>query len=114
MSSEFYNKMTALISEVMKHPLPKIIRLRRNDMNKQLVRAAEGAKAAGYEFMTAIVKKQDEKLLYNVVSIDHILKFGEWSPAESKILEGGLHAVKVWDKVPEKSISKSEALRKYR
>ena len=95
-------------------------------MNKILVRAAEGAKKDGYEFMSTVVKKEQGELLYHLVSIDVILQFGYWPPAKIEILpplevagQGGMieipqHGVKVYKKLPEKTISKSVALRKYR
>ena len=84
----------------------------------KLVKAAEGAKKDGYEFMSVIVKYESKKPLYHLVAIDVILKFEEWPPARAKLItpEDGTKpfmGIKLWTKSPEKTIAKSEAIRKY-
>ena len=97
-----------------------------NMKNKKLIQAAEGAKRDGYDFLSTIVKYENGRPLYHVVSIDVILKFKEWPPAKIEIMEPlkvvaegkeveiPQHGVKVFRKLPEKTISKTEALRRYR
>ena len=84
-------------------------------MNK-LVKAAEGAKKDGYEFMSVVVKKEygTGKALYHVANIDVILQFGKWVPAKiEKIPESKDWGVKVYYELPPKTISKADALRRY-
>lgn len=83
-------------------------------MDKKLIKAAEKAKEHGYEFIHSVVKYEGGKPLYHVVNIDVILRFGKWLPAESKFLENGDFATKVWKDLPEKSISKVNALSLYK
>ncbi len=82
----------------------------------KIVKAAEGAKRDGYDFMTAVIKSDNGKPLYHVVSIDIIIRLGKWMPSKLQKIpdKKDQWGVKVWDKIPPKSISKAEALRKYR
>ena len=93
---------------------------------KKLIKATEGAKKAGYEFMSTVIKKEKDETLYHLVSIDVILQFQKWPTAKIEILETRKvtlangrelefpqHGVRVYKKLPEKTISKAEALRKY-
>ena len=95
--------------------------------NEKLIKAAEEAKKDGYEVMFSIVKYENKKPLYHLVNIDVLLKFGKWPAAKIEILPVRKiytvkgeetviyqHGVKVWKDLPEKSINKSEALRKYK
>lgn len=82
--------------------------------DKKLVKAAEKAKENGYEFIHTVVKYEGGKPLYHIVNIDVILQLGKWLPAESKFLEDGSFGTKVWTNLPEKSISKANALTLYR
>jgi len=85
--------------------------------NKKLIKAAKEAKKNGYEFMSVVVKREygTSKPLYHIVSIDVILRFGKWVPAKIQQLpESTDWGVKVHYELPPKTISKAEALRKYR
>lgn len=82
--------------------------------DKKLIKAAETAKERGYEFIHTVVKYEGGKPLYHVVNIDVILQLGKWLPAESKFLENGDFGTKVWADLPEKSISKVNALSIYK
>lgn len=80
---------------------------------KKLIEAAMAAKADGYEYMTSIVKSVYSTTYHNVVRIDDILKRGGWIPAYHGQLESGAHCRIGRIKVPEKSINKSDAIRRY-
>lgn len=82
---------------------------------EKIVKAAEGAKKDGYEFIHSVVKSEGGKPLYNVLSVDIIIKLGKWLPAKLQQIPDTENqwGVKVWDKLPPKSISKPDALRRY-
>ena len=83
----------------------------------RLVKAAEGAKAAGYEFLSALIMVKEGKRLYNVVHVDDIIRIGHWLPASIRIIknaEGKEQPVFfATDTLPEKHIDKSEAVRRF-
>lgn len=83
--------------------------------NKKLIKAAEAAKAAGYEVAYSLVKIENGKRLYHLVSIDVIIKFGRWLPAKVQLIpdSNGASGVKVYAELPPKSISKSDAIRRF-
>lgn len=93
--------------------LTKEINMRKD----KLVKAAEGAKAAGYEFLSALIMVKEGKRLYNVVHVDDIIRIGHWLPASIRLVKnetGKEQPVFVaTDTLPEKHIDKSEALRRF-
>ena len=82
--------------------------------NKKLIKAAEEARKDGYEYMHSLIIIEKGKPLYHVVNIDLLIRFGRWLPASIKIMEDGNPGVRVTDKLPEKSISRANALSKYK
>jgi hypothetical protein len=76
---------------------------------------AERAKADGYEVIYSIIKTENFKPLYHLMSVDIVIRFGKWIPAKVQNIpdSDGLYGVKVYKALPEKSISKLEAIRKY-
>ena len=84
----------------------------------RLVKAAEGAKAAGYEFLSALIMVKEGKRLYNVVHVDDVIRIGHWLPATVRLVKDAESKEQLiffaTDILPEKHIDKSEALRRFR
>lgn len=84
----------------------------------KIVKAAEGAKKAGFNFLYSLVMKAGEKHVYRVVHVDDIILQGRWLPATPHLVKnanGNEHlVVSATDVLPPHSISRSEALRKFR
>lgn len=80
---------------------------------KKIIIAAKAAKAAGYEYMTSVVKSHMNSTYYHYVPIDRVIAAGRWIPAVFN--DFGWHGrVGVTARnVPKRSINKSEAIRKY-
>ena len=77
----------------------------------KIIKAAEGAKKDGYEFLSVVIKKGQ----YHICSIDVILQFGKWVPAKiEKVPDSEDWGVRVYKEIPPKTISKADALRKYK
>ena len=85
--------------------------------DKKLVTAAIKAKVDGFEFIYSLVMIKDGRRLYNVNSINDILFRGNWQASTPKVVKDdkGITAtvINVTDRLPPKSISRTEVLRKY-
>ena len=83
----------------------------------KLVKAAEGAKKAGYNYLSAMIMSKSGKRFYNVVHVDDIIRIGAWIPSSIKVVKneiGKEQAIfQTTDILPEKSINKAEALRRF-
>ena len=84
----------------------------------KIVKAAEGAKKAGFNFIYSLIMETKGKRVYRVVHVDDIILQGNWLPATPHLIknENGKEqpVVHGTDVLPPKSISRSEALRKFR
>ena len=78
-------------------------------------KTAEKAKAAGFDFIYSVIKSENGRRLYHLVSCDVIIKFGKWIPASIQLIPDGNGAsgVKVYAELPPKSIRKSDAIRRF-
>ena len=85
--------------------------------NNKLVKAAEGAKKAGYNYLASIIMVKDGKRLYNIIHVDDLIRIGKWIPASIRIVkndQGKEQAVfQATDTLPERTINKAEALRRF-
>ena len=85
--------------------------------NNKLVKTAEEAKKAGYNYLTSIIMVKDGKRLYNIVHVDDLIRIGKWLPASIRIVkndQGKEQAVfQATDTLPERAINKAEALRRF-
>lgn len=77
----------------------------------KIVQAAEAAKADGFEYMTSVITTYHRTNYYHVVSIDRVLNAGRWIPAGRYGREHRLGVTLA--SVPDKSISKAEAIKRY-
>ena len=85
----------------------------------KIMKAARMAKEDGYEYMTSVVKSVYNTTYYNVNKIDDVIKVGKWIPANYVSMmptadgTGSWHGRCGQNWLPEKSINKSSAIRKY-
>lgn len=87
-------------------------------MGTKLLKAAKAAKTDGYTHLTSVVKQVFRTTYYHVVSIDEIINNGgRWPAAQSGSFPGkggsSWHGPCGTNTVPEKSINKSAAIRRY-
>lgn len=85
--------------------------------DNKLVKAAKGAKQAGYEFLSSLIMVKEGKRLYNVVHVDDVIRIGHWLPATVRLVKNAegkeQPVVFATDTLPEKHIDKSEAYRRF-
>ena len=84
----------------------------------KLAKAAKKAQEAGYEYIHVLVMMQQNTRLYHIMPISDVLFVGHWVPARIQVTkdDNGRNqtTVRVTNQLPEKSIEKSEVLRRFK
>ena len=79
----------------------------------KIIAAAKAAKAAGFIFMSSVVKSKFATTYHHVVKIDDVIAAGAWIPANFVQFESGARGRFGISTLPTKSINKSEAIRRF-
>lgn len=78
----------------------------------KIVRAAKWAKENGYDYISSVVKSHFSTTYYHIVSVDDIIKSGNWIPAPKVNFASGARGRQGRNNVPEKTISRTIVLSK--